>query len=151
MKIDKILCPVDFSEPSEQALKYATFLAWSHHSRLCLLHVIEHSHAFDQHMMSYTPPEIQVRLEDEVESQLSSLVLRVEECTSVETDVREGKAFVEIVKKAQDDNIDLIVMGSHGRTGLEHILIGSVAEKVTGKVTCPVLVVKTKDTELKMP
>ncbi len=126
-------------------------MAWTHSSKLCLLHVIEPSHVFDGYMTSYTPPEIQVKLEDEVENQLSSLVIRVEKCTNVETDVREGKAFVEITKKAKEDNIDLIVMGSHGRNGLEHILIGSVAEKVTRKATCPVLVVKTKDTEFKMP
>ena len=78
-----------------------------------------------------------------------SVVLK--NATNVETDVREGKAFVEIVKKAKEDNIDLIVMGSHGRSGLESILVGSVAEKVTRKAACPVLVVNTKDTEFKMP
>ena len=102
-------------------------------------------------MMSYVPPEIQVKLESEVENYLSSLVIHVEESINVETDIREDKAFVEIIRKAREDDVDLIVMGSHGRTGLEHILIGSVAEKVTRKAACPVLVVKTKDTEFKMP
>ena len=138
---------MDFSKSSEQALKYATFLAWTHSSELCLLHVIEHSHALDQSMMSYAHPEIQGKLEDEVENYLSSLVIRVEECINIETDILEGKAFAEIIRKAREDDVDLIVMGSHGRSGLEHILIGSVAEKVTRKAPCPVLVVNTNDTE----
>ncbi len=147
MKINKILCPVDFSESSEQALKYATFLAWTHSSKLCLLHVMESGYVFDGHMMSYTPPEIRGKLENEVENQLSSLVIRVEECINIETDILEGKAFVEIIRKAREDDVDLIVMGNYGRSGLEHILIGSVAEKVTRKAPCPVLVVNTNDTE----
>ncbi|MFQ5709641.1 MAG: universal stress protein [bacterium] len=151
MRINKILCPVDSSESSEQALKYATFLAWSHGSKLCLLHVIEHSHAFDEYMTSYAPPEIQGKLENEVENNLSSLIIRVEECINIETDVRKGKAFVEIIRKAREDHVDLLVMGSHGRSGLEHILTGSVAEKVTRKAPCPVLVVKNRDTRFAMP
>ena len=71
--------------------------------------------------------------------------------TKVETDIREGKAFVEIIKKAKEDDADLIVMGSHGRSGLSHILIGSVAEKVTRKAPCPVFIVKAKDTQFVMP
>lgn len=151
MEINKILCPVDFSQASEQALKYAAFLAWTHGAKLCLLHVIEHSHPFDEYMRSYALPEIQGKLENEFENYLSSLVIRVEECTNVETDVREGKAFVEIIRKARESDIDLIVMGSHGRTGLEHILIGSVVEKVTRKAPCPVLVVKDRDAKFAMP
>ena len=122
-------------------------MAWTHSSKLCRLHVIEPGHVFDGYMMSYTPPEIQGKLENEVENQLSSLVIRVEECINIETDILEGKAFAEIIRKAREDDVDLIVMGSHGRSGLEHILIGSVAEKVTRKAPCPVLVVNTNDTE----
>ena len=65
--------------------------------------------------------------------------------------MREGKAFVEIIKTARKDDIDLIIMGSHGRTGLSHVLIGSVAERVVRKAPCPVLIVKDKHTKFEMP
>ncbi|MFQ5639793.1 MAG: universal stress protein [bacterium] len=152
MKIKKILCAVDFSEYSEQALKYAAFLSRSHGAKLILLHVIEPLHGSEQYMvLALTPLEIKVKLKDEANNQLSALANNVKSSTKVETAVREGKAFVEIIKKAKEDRVDLIVMGSHGRTGLEHILIGSVAEKVTPKASCPVLIVKGKDTKFKMP
>ena len=59
--------------------------------------------------------------------------------------------LVEIIKTARKDDIDLIIMGSHGRTGLPHVLIGSVAERVVRKAHCPVLIVKDKDTKFEMP
>lgn len=151
MKINNILCPVDFSESSEQALKYAAFLAWTHGAKLCLMHVIENSHAFDEYMISYAHPQIQGKLENKVENYLSSLVIRVEECMNVEADVCEGTASVEIIRKARESDIDLIVMGSHGRTGLEHFLMSSVVEKVTRKAPCPVLVVKDRHAKFAMP
>ena len=58
---------------------------------------------------------------------------------------------VEIIKTARKNNIDLIIMGSHGRTGLPHVLIGSVAERVARKAHCPVLIVKDKNTKFEMP
>jgi nucleotide-binding universal stress UspA family protein len=62
----------------------------------------------------------------------------------VETTILFGVPFVEIIKAARDKDIDLIVIGTHGRTGLAHMLIGSVAEKVVRKAPCPVLSVKSK-------
>ncbi|MFQ5651910.1 MAG: universal stress protein [bacterium] len=152
MKINNILCPVDFSEHSDQALKYATFLARTHDAKLTVLHVIEHLHGFDHYMiLALTPQEINEKMEHEARIQLESSVDRINGGAKVETDVRVGKAFVEIIKKAKEDNIDLKVIGSHGRSGLAHTLIGSVAEKVTRKAPCPVLVVKNRDTTFAMP
>lgn len=65
--------------------------------------------------------------------------------------VKEGKAFVEIIKTARDEAVDLIVMGSHGRTGLAHMLIGSTTEKVVRMAPCPVLTVKHPEHEFVMP
>jgi universal stress protein A len=152
IKITKILCPADFSEYSDQALRYAVFLAKSHGAKLLLLHVIEHLHRFDHYMiLALTPQEIKVKMEDEANHRLRSLASEVKSRTKVETFVREGKPCVEIIKTAKEEDVDLTVMGSHGRSGLQHILIGSVAEKVTRKAPCPVQIVKAKDTKFRMP
>ena len=65
--------------------------------------------------------------------------------------IRTGAAFVEIIDYARSESMDLIIIGTHGRTGLEHILIGSVAERVIRKAPCPVLTVRPKSRQFKMP
>ena len=65
--------------------------------------------------------------------------------------VRTGVAFVEIIDYAKTEGIDLIVMGTHGRSGIEHILIGNVAEKVVRKSPCPVMTIRPKGKEFKCP
>lgn len=70
---------------------------------------------------------------------------------TIALEIAEGKPFIEIIKAAKNYDVDLIVMGTHGRTGLQHMLIGSVAEKVVRKAPCPVLTVKHPDYEFEMP
>jgi universal stress protein A len=114
--------------------------------------VNEELRGFDQYMiLALTPQEIKEKMEKEAHEQLKSLMSEVKSRTEVEAEVREGKAFVEIIKLAREKDIDLVVMGSHGRTGLPHLLIGSVAEKVTRKTPCPVLIVKDKGSKFEMP
>ncbi len=152
MKIDKILCPVDFSEHSERALKYAAFLARAHGAKLILLHVIEPLHGLDQYMvLLLTPEELTSKLQNQANNHLSAVAKKVEGRIKVDTAVREGAAFVEIIRQARESKVDLIVMGSQGRSGVDHLLIGSVAEKVTRKAPCPVLVVKNPDANFAMP
>jgi universal stress protein A len=152
MKIKRILCPVDFSEHSVRAFEYADFLARSHGAKLLLLHVFEHLQGYDHYLiLALTPQEIREKMEKAAKDQLKSFMNEVESHTEVEAEVREGKAFVEIVRKAKEEDVDLIVMGSHGRSGLQHLLIGSVAEKVTRKARCPVLIVKDKNARFEMP
>ena len=64
---------------------------------------------------------------------------------------REGEPFVEIIRRARKDSVDLIVMGTHGRTGLDHVLFGSTAEKVVRKSPCPVLTVRLPGRRFSMP
>ena len=73
-----------------------------------------------------------------------------EQVASVETKIATGSPFVEIITFAKDQNVDLIVVGTHGRTGLAHVMIGSVAEKVVRKAPCPVLTVKHPEHEFVM-
>lgn len=102
-------------------------------------------------IIALTPQEIKIKLDDEANNHLRSWASDVKSRTKVQSAVQEGKAFEEIIKTAKKEDIDLIVMGSHGRSGRQHILIGSVAEKVIRKAPCPVLIVKAKDTKFEMP
>ena len=147
MKIKKILCPVDFSEISVNALDYAVFLASHHHAELLLLHVVEHLHEFEHYqILVFTPQEISEKMEKNAYEELNKLAKSIKNTLKVETLIRQGKAFVEIIKTAKEKDMDLIVMGSHGRTGISHMLMGSVAEKVVRKANCPVLIVRDKNT-----
>ena len=148
MKIKKILCPVDFSEISANALEYAVFLASHHHAELLLLHVVEHLHEFEHYqILVFTPQELWEKMEKHTFEKLNKLAEPIKNTLKVETLIRQGKAFIEIIKQANEKDMDLIVMGSKGRTGISHMLMGSVAEKVVRKANCPVLVFRDKNTQ----
>ena len=152
MKIKKILCPVDFSERSDRALEYAAFIAVSNDAALILLHVIEHLQGYDHFLiLELTPEEIRKKLEKEAQEKLDRLASKFKNSVNTETVIREGKPFVEIVRMAKEFDIDQIVIGSHGRSGIPHMLLGSVAEKVSRKAHCPVLIFKDKKEKFEMP
>ncbi len=143
--IARILCPVDFSDSSEHAMRYAAGLAVTFGAELTLLHVVAP-------VVSALPGE--TALPDTLQADLDELAAacekRLEQLAgmlagdgiTVRRQVLNGVPFVEIVRYARDTATDLIVMGTHGRTGLGHLLIGSVAERVVRRATCPVLTVK---------
>ncbi len=143
MDIKKILCPTDFSETSEKALEYAIFLATAHSAELVLLHVVDHLQGFDHYeILALTPMEIAQKMEKRANENLDDLVNRAQGTVAVHKAVRNGKTSVEICEAAREEQADVIVIGSHGRTGLSHVLIGSVAETVVRHADCPVLVVR---------
>jgi nucleotide-binding universal stress UspA family protein len=137
-----ILVPVDFSAPSEQALAYAITMAQKLQARLTLLHVI------------YMPPlagsdlATQMGAIEEAAQQAAEACLqRVRDAgLAVEHIICQGVPWQEIVQKAEDTGADLIIMGTHGRTGLQHVLLGSVAEKVVRLAPCAVLVTRLSAT-----
>ena len=133
-----ILHPTDFSEQAQYALRLANFLARHHSARLILLHVAPPTHPAGMVPPGRNPKSYFVALRKKLR-QLLSLD------SGVESKVRtaEGEPGPEILRVAQEIGCDLIVMGTHGRTGLKHLLIGSVAEEVLRKASCPVLTVKT--------
>lgn len=149
--IRKILCPLDFSENSEHALLYARALAQAHGAELLLLHVVELP-------LSYLAPDA-VLPADILERQREACVQNLTTITAAvrqelpHTDwlLEEGNPFPRIIEVARQHAVDLIVMGTHGRTGLAHALVGSVAEKVVRKAPCPVLTVKHPEHEFVMP
>ena len=146
MKIKRILCPTDFSAIAEKSVEYAVFLASSHNAELQLLHVVDHLHGFDNYLiLSMAPHEISERMEKHANEDLNEVVNQIKETVKTEKAVRHGKASVQIIEMAREMKADLIVMGSHGRTGLSHVIIGSVAEAVVRHAFCPVLVVRDID------
>lgn len=146
MEIKKILCPTDFSETSEKAVEYALFLATAHQAQLILLHVVDHLQGFDHYeILALTPMEIAKKIEKRATESLDDLVNRIKGSVAVDKAVQHGKTSVEICEAAKAAQADLIVIGSHGRTGLSHVLIGSVAETVVRHADCPVLVVRAVD------
>ncbi len=149
IKLKKILCPFDFSENSQEALQYAIHLMLKDDdASLYLVHVVD-NRVFDYSGPFYEQelPVMNVTLDQSTREQLEKkLLAEVPEKIQnrVETIILFGVPFLEIITAARDNDIDLIVIGTHGRTGLAHMLIGSVAEKVVRKAPCPVLSVKRK-------
>ena len=139
--IKSLLCPVDFSDMSKAVLDYAVFMAQSHQAELKLVHVVDQLHGFDSYkILHMTAIEITHEMERQAKSQLKELVASLP--IPAKFEVRFGRAADEIVLQAKEDKVDLLVMGSHGRSGLSHLLVGSVAESVVRHAPCPVLVVR---------
>jgi nucleotide-binding universal stress UspA family protein len=143
MSTRHFLVPVDFSAYSDQALAYAITLATQLQARLTLLHVIHEPSLFLADMASGLPYAYLQELEAEVQHGLEERLKRVHEA-GLEADMVmvHGVPFQRIIDTAHDQHVDLIVMGTHGRTGLLHALVGSVAEKVVRLAACPVLVTR---------
>ena len=139
--IKTLLCPVDFSQMSRAVLDYAVFMAQSHQAQLKLIHVVDQLHGFDSYkILHMTAIEIPHEMERQARTQLKELVATLP--IPATFDIRFGRAADEIVIQAKEDEVELIVMGSHGRSGISHLLVGSVAESVVRHAPCPVLVVR---------
>lgn len=134
--IQTILCPVDFSEPGKYAFDYACAIARRHGASLELLHVAEASAYAED-----TLPPGQISYEESLRRQLKQWEEQAE-CLA-KTCLRTGIPYIEIVNHAKKIHADMIVIGTHGRTGMKHILIGSVAERVVQTASCPVLIVRS--------
>ncbi len=146
--IERILLPLDFSTASEAALAAARDLAVRWTASLDLLHVIEETvmpafYAAGVTSLLQLDPEIRTRCQAEMQRRLTHLG---DAAVAVTTHVREGKAAREIVAFAEETGTDLIVLATAPRSGLERLLLGSVAEKVVRLAPCPVLVVRARDT-----
>jgi nucleotide-binding universal stress UspA family protein len=145
IKFTRILHPTDFSDNSHHALRYACDLAERFNAELHVLNVI-------QTLAMVAPPydgmaggDFYETLRRQVEEQMSGLPGSVQGFKGkVVREIREGRPFVEIIRYAKEREIDLIVMATHGRTGMEHLLIGSVAENTVRKADCPILTVPVR-------
>jgi nucleotide-binding universal stress UspA family protein len=138
--LKRILVPYDFSETSATAVKYATSLARNFGARLYFLHVGDHAQtAFETEF----PIGLEGAVEDAVRERLLKIVTPLEQAEfHPEFAVRPGSPAAEITRYASAQDIDLIVMGTHGRGFVGHVVMGSVAEKVVRTAPCPVLTVR---------
>lgn len=141
LTIRRILHPTDFSPSSDAALRLAAVLAKDHDAQVVLLHVIEPPPVGSSGAVPAPPPGLPPS-RAEVEQRLSALAATLPELRT-ECRVAEGPAADAILEAAQETGCDVIVMGTHGRTGLARLLVGSVAEKVVRRAPCPVLTVKS--------
>jgi nucleotide-binding universal stress UspA family protein len=146
MTAQRLLVPVDCSEDANQALEYAIALARTLGARVILLHVMQ-SPPWGGVDMDVTLPHAYSQfiqhLEAEVTHRMQACLERVTaRGLEGEMAVVHGEPFQEILDTAKKQQVDLIIMGTHGRTGLQHVLMGSVAEKVVRLAPCPVLVVR---------
>ena len=139
LPLKTILHPTDFSEPASHARKMAIELARDYGARLILLHVVEPP-------VYYGELGASVNASDEVrQSEREKLAELVEpkSIVHIEPITVDGMAAQEILRVARERHADLIVVGSHGRSGLGRVLMGSVAEEISRNAPCPVLIVRT--------
>lgn len=139
LPIHTILHPTDFSERSEHALQLASALARDYGARLVVLHVATPpTIVYGEGIL---PPEPEILFQEARDHlnrlEVSDAKIRAERRFEV------GDPATEVLRVAQEINANLIVMGTHGRTGLGRLLMGSVAEQVVRRASCPVLTVKT--------
>jgi nucleotide-binding universal stress UspA family protein len=152
IKIENILVATDFSETSDSALSYGRALARNFGAELHVLNVVENSLMWTGvEGVAFDFAEVQAEIEEAARKKLSTMVGLVDDVKTKPV-VRTGSspAFV-IVDYARDAKVDLIVMGTHGRSALGHLLVGSVAERVVRLAPCPVLTVRRPEHEFVLP
>ena len=145
-RLNRILVPTDFSDCSRKALQYALPFAKAFDATLTLLHVVEPFVPVPE-MTGIDTTLIERQLREGGERQLSKLRHEAGASAVVETILRVGRAETEILRAAQELESDLILLATHGRTGLAHVFLGSTAENIVRRATCPVLVVRENEHE----
>ena len=145
LELKKILCTTDFSEASFEALKYAISLARSTQSKLILMYVVNQkmfSEGLSLARVS-SPEALGKEMADEARRRLKMLIPADErDGIDCETNIRSGNPAQEVIRYAKENNIDMIVIGTAGHSGVERMMFGSTAEKVVRGAHCPVLSVR---------
>ncbi|MCK9209537.1 MAG: universal stress protein [Ignavibacteriaceae bacterium] len=144
LQFSKILVPIDFSDFSKSALKYAVTFAQQYHSKLILIYVMEPViYPPDFSMGQITLPTVNFEMDKRAKEELDKLAeSEISSLVQVQTVIKTGKPFVEIIDTAKEEDADLIIISTHGHSGVEHILFGSTADKVVRKAPCPVLTLR---------
>ena len=153
IQIERILVPCDFSEPARKALIYAVEFAKAYEAEIILCHVMEPPvYPVSISVGAVSVPPIGDEMRQHTREQLE--LLRTTEIGNKipsRIAVAEGKPFLEIIQLARKEGVDMIVIATHGHTGLKHVLVGSTTEKVVRKAPCPVLCVREKEREFVQP
>ncbi len=140
LDIKKILIPIDFSEYSLKALDYAIDFALLANAEISLVHVIEPYIYPSDFTLGEVVPSFESKIEENSIKELEKLAKeRIGEKIPYKFLIKTGRPFLEIINTAKEIDSDLIIIATHGRTGVEHLLFGSTAEKVVRKAPCPVL------------
>jgi universal stress protein A len=143
MIVQHVLVPLDFSEPADEALAYAIALAHQFHARLTLLHVLDLTPVTMEDMTAGMTATYLDDLETDAQHLLQASLERVQRAgLQGDSLLVQGTPTQAIVDTAGEQRVDLIIMGTHGRTGLAHVFLGSVAEHVVRQAPCPVLVTR---------
>ena len=143
MDIRHILAPTDFSDSSKKAISDALELAQTFGATLSLLHVLEPSPYLGEFTLPTMGEDLLGDLERQASAALAQVLPEAQQATiEVTRAVAIGSPSQKIVETAEAEHVDLIVMATHGRTGLSHLLIGSVAERVVRTAPCPVLTIR---------
>jgi nucleotide-binding universal stress UspA family protein len=152
MRIKTILFPTDFSNGARAAMDHAISLAKDYQAKLILLYVIQDISIAEWYIPStISAGELIEDMQKSAWREMDKWTAEVsKQVKDVEKMVIRGVPFVEIIRTAKERNADLIVIGTHGRTGIDHMLFGSTAEKVVRKASCPVLTVRIAGKEFKM-
>jgi len=146
---EKILTAIDFSESSDFAFEYALTLARQFQAELTIMHVINEP----VDLRGFYVPHISFeQLEKEIEEGAEKMMekfcqTRMGDFTRYTTAVVAGIPYEEILRKAEETGASLIVLGTHGRTGIDHLIFGSTAERVVRSAACPVLTIRLPVTE----
>jgi nucleotide-binding universal stress UspA family protein len=162
MDVQNILVPIDYSDDSQQALHWGASLAGKYGAKLLLLHVIptavEEVYPEATGWLSPTPSYYEFRAPgiwtkrpliidrvDTAHTELRDFASKhLKDAVPAQVHIAVGKPSEEILRVAREEGVDLIIMGTHGRTGVRHLLLGSVAEDVTRHAPCPVFTVHIK-------
>jgi nucleotide-binding universal stress UspA family protein len=153
LPIRRILFPTDFSEPADYAWPYALTFAQEFGAEVHLLHVVTPPPRLTEaYAINFDPEQTVKTLTAEANASMDRQVEAAKSRALVfRREVRVGVDYREILDYATKHDIDLIVMATHGRTGLAHVLLGSVAEKVVRKAPCPVLTIRHPSLNVHMP
>ncbi|MHC1739391.1 MAG: universal stress protein [Ignavibacteriaceae bacterium] len=144
ISIKKILVPIDFSEASLISLRYSLNFAKLFNAKLFLIYVLEPVvYPPDFSLGQISLPSVDLEMDKRAKEELEKIA-KAEIPGDIEFNliIKTGKPFIEIIETAKSEDIDLIIISTHGHTGVEHILFGSTAEKVVRKAPCPVLSVR---------
>lgn len=144
LKINKVLVPIDFSDYSKSALKYSITFAKQFNAELILIYVVEPViYPPDFSMGQIAIPSVNTEWDERAREELNKLAKNeIPADLKSKTVIKTGKPFVEIIDTASEEDVDIIIIATHGHSGVEHILFGSTAEKVVRKAPCPVLTLR---------
>jgi universal stress protein A len=150
--LQTILVPTDFSDTSGLAVAYARALAEPFGAHVHLLHVVQDPTGYLPTEALAALPQLREDMEKDARQRLAGLLAGdADRKLPVTREVRTGVPFVEIIGYAKGHAVDLIVMGTHGRGAVAHLLLGNVAERVVRKAPCPVLTVRPPGHQFVMP